>query len=98
MILWTERATADLLAIGEYIARDNPVAARTWLDRLRRQAELAAGAPLAGRRVPELARDDVRETFLRSYRLVYRVDPDGITVLTVFEGHRPFRDRDLEEE
>ncbi len=40
--------------------------------------------------MPELGRDDVRETFLRSYRIVYRVVPEGIVVLTVFEGHRLF--------
>jgi addiction module RelE/StbE family toxin len=88
MIRWTDRAVADLLGIGEYIAEDNPSAARAWLERLRHQAELAAEVPLAGRRVPEIGRDDIRETFLRSYRIVYRVEVDGITVLTVFEGHR----------
>jgi plasmid stabilization system protein ParE len=49
MIRWTERAVADLIAIGEYIAVDNPGAARRWVERLRYQAELAAEAPLGGR-------------------------------------------------
>ncbi len=98
MIRWTERAVADLIAIGEYIAIDKPDAARRWVERLRHQAELAAQVPLAGRRVPEIARDDVRETFLRKYRIVYRVDADGITVLTVFEGHRLFREEDIDED
>jgi len=38
--------------------------------------------------VPELQKDEVREVFLRSYRLVYRVRKGAIDVLTVFEGHR----------
>ena len=96
MVRWTERAVADLIAIGEYIAIDKPDAARRWVERLRHQAELAAAVPLAGRRVPEIARDDVRETFLREYRIVYHVDADGITVLTVFEGHRLFREEDID--
>ncbi|MFW5740274.1 MAG: type II toxin-antitoxin system RelE/ParE family toxin [Myxococcota bacterium] len=58
---------------------------------------LAAEVPLAGRRVPEIGRDDVRETFLRSFRIVYRVDEDSITVLTVFEGHRLLRESDVDE-
>lgn len=94
---WTERAVADLLAIGEHIAADNPTAARAWLERLRERAEVAAVAPLAGRMVPEVGRDDVRETFPRSYRIVYRVEPDGITVLTVFEGHRTLGPLEVEE-
>lgn len=77
MIRWTERALADLIAIGEYIAADKPDAARRWVERLRHQASVAAELPLAGRRVPEIERDDVRETFLRSYRIVYRVEADA---------------------
>ena len=43
MILrWTDRARRDLLAIGRYIARDNPAAARQWVERLRERAQQAA--------------------------------------------------------
>ena len=88
MVRWTERAATDLLAIGDYIAVDRPAAARAWVERLRTRAANVADTPRAGRVVPELGRDDVREVFLRSYRIVYRVVPEGIVVLTVFEGHR----------
>lgn len=87
---WTDRARRDLLAIGRYIAHDNPAAARQWVERLRTRARQAATMPMAGRVVPELLRDDIREVFLRTYRIVYRVREDAIDVLTVFEGHRPF--------
>lgn len=40
--------------------------------------------------MPELNREDVREVFLGSYRIVYRIYPDFIDVITVFEGHRLF--------
>jgi toxin ParE1/3/4 len=98
VIKWTERAVADLIAIGEYIAADKPDAARRWVERLRHQAEVVAETPMGGRRVPEIGRNDIRETCLRSYRIVYRVDTDGITVLTVFEGHRLLREADIEAE
>ena len=42
--------------------------------------------PLAGRVGPEIQREDVREVFLRSYRIVYGVRDDGIFVFTVFGG------------
>ena len=85
---WSDHARRDLLTIGRYIARDNPPAARGWIEQLRERARLAAENPLTGRVVPELGRDDVREVFLRSYRIVYSVGADAIDVLTVFEGHR----------
>lgn len=87
-LLWTARARRDLLAIGRYIARDNPTTARSWVERLRERARRAAEAPEAGRIVPEIHRPDVREVFLRTYRIVYRTRDDTIEVLTVFEGHR----------
>ncbi len=87
-LYWTIRARRDLREIRAYIARDDPVAASKWVDRLRKRARVAASTPLAGRRVPEIARDDVREVILRGYRIVYRTLADSIHVLSVFEGHR----------
>ena len=91
-LAWTNRALADLEAIGDYIARDNPAAARRWVARLIAAAETFAAAPLAGRRVPELGRDDVREAIVRRYRVVYRVIKNRVEILTLFEGHRRFPD------
>ncbi len=88
MVRWTERSIADLLAIGDYIALDNPGGARSWVERLRQRAARAAARPNAGRVVPEIGRSDVREVLVRTYRIVYRVVVDGIVVLTVFEGHK----------
>jgi toxin ParE1/3/4 len=55
-------------------------------------AEYAAASPGAGRRVPELGRDDIREVLKGKYRIVYRVTAERVEVLTVFEGHRLFPD------
>ena len=90
-VRWSRRAVRDLVGVADYIARDDAAAARRWVDRLRERAKLASAAPMAGRRVPEVARDDVRETYLRTYRIVYRVERSGIVVLTVFDGRRRFR-------
>jgi toxin ParE1/3/4 len=85
---WTDRAVRDLDAITDYIARDSPGAAERWILQLIRHAEKAAAWPLAGRRVPELGRGDVREVLARNYRIVYRVGDDHVDILTIFEGHR----------
>ena len=50
---WTDHARRDLLAIGRYIPRDDPPAARRWNEQLRERARLAAENPLAGRLVPD---------------------------------------------
>jgi toxin ParE1/3/4 len=89
-VRWTRRALADLREIGIYIRSDNPDAARRWVARLRDRAVQAAEAPRSGRVVPEFGRADLREVFLRSYRIVYAVHDDGIEIVTVFEGHQLF--------
>lgn len=89
-VLWTRRAEEDLEAVGDYIAADDPVAAERWVVRLIDKARTAGDTPLAGRMVPEIRMDDVREVLLRTYRIIYRVRPKAVVVLTIFEGHRRF--------
>lgn len=89
-IEWSGRAVADLRAIDDYVAADNPAASERWVGRLIAKAEAAARLPMAVRIVPEKGRSDIREVFLQTYRIVYRVREDGIVMLTVFEGHRLF--------
>lgn len=89
-LFWTDRAIRDLDEIADHIARDNQAAAERWIAILMKTAEHATTIPLAGRRVPEIGRDDVREVFKRTYRIVYRVRDGRVEVLTVFEGRRTF--------
>ena len=74
------------------------MAARQWVARLQARAQAVASVPLAGRVVPELGSPEVREVFLRSYRIVYLVLNDELHVLTVFEGHRLLRLDDVPDE
>jgi toxin ParE1/3/4 len=90
---FSPEAEADLEDIALYIARDNPLAAEAWVQKLIVAAENAAMMPRAGRIVPEMEDPDIREVFLKTYRIVYRVEPKRIVVLTVFEGHRKLRIR-----
>lgn len=87
-VLWTARSEKDLLEIGRFIAKDNRTTARQWTAKLKKKAHEAVRNPRAGRQVPEFEREDVREVFLKSYRIVYRIQVKHIEILTVFEGHR----------
>jgi plasmid stabilization system protein ParE len=98
-VRWTAGARRDLAEIHRFIARDNASAARRWTDRLIRRAERVSSFPAAGRIVPELDRPDVREVFLGSYRIIYRVGDREVVLWTIFEGHRSWPDipADIEE-
>ncbi len=82
------RARRDVIKIGDFIARDKPMAATEWVRRLIGTAERIAHFPSSGRVVPEVDRSDVREVILENYRIVYFVGATRIAILTVFESHR----------
>ena len=87
---WSRRAEVDLDAIDAYIAVDDPVAAARWVEKLTERARTAALVPFAGRAVPEFGMPHLREVFVRTYRIVYRIREHEVQVITVFEGHRLF--------
>jgi toxin ParE1/3/4 len=89
-VRWTGQALEDLKGIAAFISADSPEAASRWVGRLKERARKAAPMPYSGRKVPELDRDDIREVLLGNYRIVYRIYPKFIDILTVFEGHRLF--------
>lgn len=88
---WSDRSTDDLANIYTFIARTNPKNAMQWVEKLRNRARSAANSALIGRVVPELSQADIREIFVDHYRIVYHVEADGISILTVFEGHQLFK-------
>jgi plasmid stabilization system protein ParE len=52
--------------------------------------------PFLGCMVPELAQATIRERFVYSYRLIYRIQNDTITIAAVIHGRRllrPLRER-----
>src|SRR5437016_6283535 len=87
-IAWSLTAQDDLLDIGIYIARDSPVYAVRMIDRLVEAVEQLGLFPLSGRVVPEFERADLRELIVSSYRIVYLVQADNVTILRVVHGAR----------
>jgi toxin ParE1/3/4 len=90
-IIWSPQAIEDVEAIRTYVARDSPRYADLLVERLVSAVEGLAPDPLSGRVVPEVGDDTVREVIHGNYRLVYRVRPDLVEIVTVFHGARLFR-------
>jgi plasmid stabilization system protein ParE len=42
-----------------------------------------------GRIVPEIDREDIRELLIQRHRIIYRLLPDEVEILTVHHGARP---------
>jgi len=88
---WSEQARRDLVAIFEYIAEDNPSAARRLLKRIRGSHDLLLRHPMMGRVVPEFEVANIRELIVVPYRVIYQVQLDCILFLTVIHGRRSLR-------
>jgi toxin ParE1/3/4 len=80
---WTDRAKQRLKFIHDHIAKDAPLVAPSVVERLVRRSIQIGEFPHSGREVPEYQRSDVREILERPYRILYRIKPDRIDVITV---------------
>jgi toxin ParE1/3/4 len=89
-VVWTESALADVEAIAAYIARDSERYAAVVVERMLATAANLVEQAERGRVVPELADDDTREVFVYSWRLIYRIAPGLVTVLTIVHQKQDF--------
>ena len=93
---WSDLAIEQATALAHFIARDDAAAARKWVDVLFVKAQRLADYPQSGRVVPEIKRADIREIMYGDYRIVYRVEPARVAILTVRHGARKLDADDLD--
>ena len=72
-VTWSPEALEDLDAIAEYIARDSAFYASAVVAKIFSSTRVLADFPQAGRIVPEIGDATLRERFVYSYRVIYRV-------------------------
>ena len=85
---WSPQSLRDLEAIRAYIAQDSPRYADLMVERIVSAVERLAVFPESGRIVPERNDSTIREVIVRPYRVVYRVRPQLVEIVTVFRGSR----------
>ena len=95
-VVWSPEALEDLESIAHYIARDSGSYAVAVVEKMLAAARDLAEFPEAGRVVPEVGEETLRERSIYRYRLLYRIAPDRILIVAVVHGRRlldSFRDR-----
>ena len=78
-----------------FISEENPTAAAEWARGLFDSVRPLAHFPEMGRVVAEVGRSEIREIMFRGYRVVYRVAPRRVEVLSVRHGKRRFSFREV---
>ena len=87
-VAWSPRAVEDLEAIAQYISADSTAYAAAVVRTILKTARNLSQFPHSGRVVPELADESIREWFAYSYRVIYRIEEEGITIAAVVHGRR----------
>jgi plasmid stabilization system protein ParE len=89
-VVLTAEALGDLEQIGDYIARDNPSRAASFVDALigkaRELSELPRGFPL----VPRYEHLGIRHRAHGNYLIFYRVEADRVSVIHILHGARDY--------
>jgi len=87
-IVWSPKAIDDVDSIAFYISRDSTSYAAVVVKRILDTARSLEAFPLAGRVVPELNDTTIRERFVYSYRLIYRIEETTERLQQVMSGKR----------
>lgn len=85
---WSRQAAEDVSSIYDYIVRDSRQYALRMIERIEAAAVSASNLPEAGSIVDEYNRADLRQVLAGPYRVIYRLEPDQIVVLTVIHSAR----------
>ena len=90
IVVLTEAAIADLVAIGRYIKADNPQRAETFVAELESRCHQLGTMPKAFPLVPRHEGSGVRRRHYRDHLIFYRIDADTIEVLHVLHGAQDY--------
>lgn len=89
-VIWAVGAQAALNEALEFIAEESPDGARRVLHATLDLAASLETLSERGRTVPEYDDLGIREIFVYSYRLMYRVEADVVTIIAFLHGARAF--------
>jgi plasmid stabilization system protein ParE len=90
-IVCSDPAWDDLEAAAESIARDSESYAAAFVQNVKEAAASLAQFAERGQIVPEISDESIRELLVSPYRLIYRIAPDRVLILTLVHG--ALRDR-----
>ncbi len=93
---WSTRALERVSEAVEYQGAYDAEAADAWVEGLFEKVERLAEFPRMGRIVPEVRRDEIREVFYTQYRVIYKIKPERLEILTVRHMRQQFDAGDLE--
>ncbi|MDP5063204.1 MAG: type II toxin-antitoxin system RelE/ParE family toxin [Haliea sp.] len=96
-LIWTEPALSNLNEIAEYIAVENPTAARALVQRVFSAVERLEKHPASGKFPAELENSRYRDLVCGPCRVFYRHSKRQVLILYVMRSERELRNLLLED-
>jgi plasmid stabilization system protein ParE len=89
-VVLSNEATANIVAISDYIALDSAENALRWEDGLRERLRLLRNSPTSHEVAyrAEVVGREIRHTFFGVYRVLYVIADGRVVVLTIRHGAR----------
>lgn len=94
-IIWTEPALSDLDAIADYIALENPVAAKELVQRVFEHVDHLAAHPKIGSKLPEYRNWRYRQMIEPPCRIIYRQEKNSVFIVHVMRGEQLLKRKKL---
>ena len=88
-IIWTERATEEIVSIAEYLEQFSEYYASVVVDKLYKKVGVLRNFPRLGRVIPEIQEENYRELIEGNYRVMYEIfDEEIILIQRVLHSSR----------
>lgn len=88
-VKWTLYSLEDIESIAEFISKDSFFYAQVQTERFFQRTAILETFPMAGRMVPEIGAEDIRELIEGNYRIIYRIiNANRVDILTVHHSSR----------
>ena len=90
-VVWSPQAIDDIDAIAAYIARDSISYAAAVVQRIIEITRDLSKSPEKGKVVQEFGDETIREQFAYTYRIIYQIQENIVTIAAVIHGQALLR-------
>lgn len=92
-IVWSPQAINDIDKIAEFISKDSLQYAKVQTASFIEKAGELINQPHKGRIVPELGINSIRQVLCGHYRIIYEINGDAVSILTIHHQSRLLKSR-----
>jgi len=94
-IIWSPVSLDRVTEIAKYVSEEDKTAAVKLVEHLFSRVEQLSEYPDSGQVVPELSKSHIRQLVDGSYRIIYKVETEIISILTVRHHRQSFSEGDI---